>query len=72
VSASFVVPNCCIGLIQFHFDVLISEYLFCLLSVAKFYVLFTCLSIYLPIVVYKQYIPPDNGLQICPRHVEVD
>ena len=37
----FVVPNCSIGLIHFHFDVLKSVYLFCLLSVAKFYVLLT-------------------------------
>jgi len=31
MSARFVVPICCIGLIQFLFDVLISVYLLCLL-----------------------------------------
>jgi len=40
-SASFVVPNCCNGLIQFCFDGLVSMYLYCLLSIAKFYVLLT-------------------------------
>ena len=40
-SASFVVSNCCIGLIQFCFDVLVSMYSYCLLSIAKFYVLLT-------------------------------
>ena len=25
-----------------------------------------------PIVVYIYSIPPDDGLQICPKHVEVD
>jgi hypothetical protein len=35
---SFVVPFCCICLIRFHFDAIISVYLFCLLDNDKFYV----------------------------------
>jgi hypothetical protein len=45
--ARFVIPNCCLGLIQFFFDVLISVYLLGLLGVDKLvmmskYVLETC------------------------------
>ena len=36
MCTSFVVPNCCIFPTQFYFDVLISVYLFCLLSIANF------------------------------------
>ena len=35
-SARFVVPNCCIGLTQFLFDVLISVYWLCFLGIDKF------------------------------------
>jgi hypothetical protein len=41
MSGGFVVPNCCIVLIHFYFDVLISVNLFCLLSVVQFYVVLT-------------------------------
>ena len=41
LAASFVASDCCNGLIHFHFDVFISVYLFCLLSVAKLYDLLT-------------------------------
>jgi hypothetical protein len=71
MSASFVVPNCCIGLVQFHFDVLISMYLFWLLSVAKFCFVDRA-SRYIYQLLYRNSIPPDDGLQISPKGVEVD
>jgi hypothetical protein len=37
LAASCVVSDCCFGLIEFHFHVLVSVYSFCSLNVAKFY-----------------------------------
>jgi len=46
MSARFAIPNFCVGLIQFLFDVLISVYFLCLLGIDKFNVLLTCIVIY--------------------------
>jgi len=40
-STCFIVPDGCIVLVQFCFDVLVFVYLFCLFNNAKFYISFT-------------------------------
>jgi len=64
-SASFIVPDSRIILIQFRFDVLVLVYLFCLFSIAEFYVLLTLHPITIPILyMFRATISSSSGESI--------
>ena len=41
LSACFVMPYCCVGLVRLSFDVHVLVYLFCLLGIDEFHIFWT-------------------------------